>query len=90
MIGLLQQRLFNKRTFLILLVILLACGCGQNYQQDETERVSNDREDASQSFQEYLWYQNADVLLLQVALMISGAIGVSALLPAPDEEKTNK
>ena len=39
------------------------------------------------SFQEYLWNENSIVLIVQIGLMLAGALGVAALLPAPDEER---
>jgi hypothetical protein len=43
-----------------------------------------------ETFQDYLWYENPMVLMLHIALMLAGAIGVVALLPAPYEEETNE
>ena len=40
-----------------------------------------------ETFQDYFWYENPVVLLLHIALMLAGAIGVVALLPAPYEEE---
>ena len=40
-----------------------------------------------ETFQDYFWYKNPVVLLLHIALMLAGAIGVVALLPAPYEEE---
>ncbi len=51
--------------------------------QFRTEVDTNMRE----TFQDYFWYENPVVLLLHIALMLAGAIGVVALLPAPYEEE---
>jgi hypothetical protein len=51
--------------------------------------MNMDARDASQSdisFQEYLWEQHSLDLLIQMALLLAGALGVVELLPAPDEK----
>ena len=39
------------------------------------------------SFQEYLWEEHPLDLIIQIGLLLAGALGVAALLPSPDEEK---
>ncbi|NMC47164.1 MAG: hypothetical protein GYA52_10095 [Chloroflexi bacterium] len=51
--------------------------------------MNTDARDAAQdeiSFQEYLWEQHSLDLLIQIALLLAGALGVVELLPAADEK----
>jgi len=49
---------------------------------DESHNESSD----SISFQEYLWEKHPLDLIIQIGLLLAGALGVAALLPSPDEE----
>ena len=40
-----------------------------------------------ETFQDYLWQEHPVDLMLQIGLLIAGALGVTALLPTLDEEQ---
>ena len=45
---------------------------------------SNDVENST--FQYYFWQEHITDIMIQIGLLLAGAFGVAALLPAPDEE----
>ena len=72
--------------FLSLLIIgtVSACGISQNpYTQFTDEQTVPTQTD---SFQEFLWEEHGMDLFIQIGLLLAGAFGVAALLPAADEE----
>ena len=75
------------RLFLAICIALLMSGCVFNSSRVEPQFDTSASDHVSETFQEYLWYENPVVLMLQIALMLAGAIGVVALLPAPYEEE---
>lgn len=86
-----NSSLSRKPTLQLLIILLsilfLFCGCSLNISMDDPQSARITSDGAGETFQEYLWYQNPVVLLLHIALMLAGAIGVTALLPAPYEEE---
>jgi len=78
------------KLLLIVLLIMMMNACVPADNVEDARSISTNQEGSPQTFQEFLWYQNPIVLILQIGLMIAGSIGVSALLPAPDEEKPSK
>ncbi|HUV15342.1 MAG TPA: hypothetical protein VMW28_02115 [Pelolinea sp.] len=77
------------RFFLMLaisLLVLSACVPLQTHSPPESENIIT--HDNNQSFQEYLWLTRPIELLIQIGVLLAGSLGVAALLPAPDEEKT--
>jgi uncharacterized protein YceK len=79
-----------KSLIILLSILFLVCGCSLNISMDNPKSVEIAGAEAGETFQEYLWYQNPVVLMLHIALMLAGAIGVTALLPAPYEEETEQ
>ena len=75
---------------LLIVLLIMTNGCVPAKNAGDARSISTNQDDSQQTFQEYLWYQNPVVLILQIGLMIAGSIGVSALLPAPDEEYPSK
>jgi hypothetical protein len=76
--------LFLLFTFILILFCLSAC---TNFSEvDLAKDTGSDQAGDEISFQEYLWEEHAIDLAIQVGLMLAGALGVAALLPAPDEE----
>lgn len=70
------------------LLLLLIFGCMASACSSEA-KMNTDARDAAQdeiSFQEYLWEQHSLDLLIQIALLLAGALGVVELLPAADEK----
>jgi hypothetical protein len=81
----------SVRSLIILFgIVLVVCGCSLNISMDAPQSAEIANADTRETFQEYLWYQNPVVLMLHIALMLAGAIGVTALLPAPYEEETKE
>ena len=81
-----SMRLIQKIIILIS-IILLVSSCSLNKGIGEEQSTPITRETRVETFQEYLWYQNPVVLMLHIAIMLAGAIAVTALLPAPYEEE---
>jgi len=79
-----------KMSIILVSIVFLACGCSLNLSLDDPQFTGVASSNTGETFQEYLWYQNPVVLLLYIALMLAGAIGVTALLPAPYEEEVNE
>jgi hypothetical protein len=73
----------KKILYIVVVMIVLSFvgGCIQN-----TEREPAPTEQSEISFQEYLWFENQGVLVIQMGLMLVGALAVVALLPAIGEE----
>ena len=77
-------------SFLIaLLLIFSICmvSCVGAQHSDESSPLDEQAGDAA-TFQEYLWQEHPVDLMLQIGLLIAGALGVTALLPTPDEERS--
>lgn len=68
----------------VLVGILSACLVEQSPIQSDQEVQHNSEE--ADSFQEYLWEEHTIDLFIQIGLLLAGALGVAALLPASDEE----
>jgi len=72
--------------FALLILVLLSSACSL----DEPIPTSKDEihnESANViSFQEYLWQEHPLDLIIQIGLLLAGALGVAALLPSPGEE----
>ena len=82
-----KQWIIKLNTTLLVMIVLLAIGCSpKRLFIEDSLAVSPSSVDDEISFQEYLWYENPVVLMIQIGLMLAGVFGVSALLPAPDEE----
>ncbi len=79
-----------KSLIILLSVMFLVSGCSLNISVDAPQSAHVTSAETGETFQEYLWYQNPVVLMLHIALMLAGAIGVTALLPAPYEEETEQ
>jgi hypothetical protein len=79
-----------KKIILLISIALLFCGCSLNKSIEEPRSAPIASNHEVETFQEYFWYKNPVVLMLHVALMLAGAIGVVALLPTPYEEETNE
>ena len=78
-------------TFLLLMgAAVLMSGCFTDEDFADLQLKNEVDVNTGETFQDYLWYENPVVLLLHIALMLAGAIGVVALLPAPYEEETNE
>jgi len=76
-------------TFLLLMsAAVLMSGCFADENLADLQLKNELDVNTGETFQDYLWYENPVVLLLHIALMLAGAIGVVALLPAPYEEET--
>jgi len=86
----LSLRTSLKMLIILLNIVILLYGCSLNISIDDPQSTAIARNSTGETFQEYLWYQNPVVLLLFVALMLAGAIGVTALLPAPYEEENEQ
>lgn len=69
---------------------LLLAACQFNPQpMDDLQEPPRAGQD-SISFQEYFWLENPAALLIQVGIVLAGAFGVAALLPSPEEEKSDE
>ena len=81
---------FRKRSCILLLIAIssLFClsACVSSTEADTPSDHGTSQTTTEISFQEYLWEEHAIDLAIQVGLMLAGALGVAALLPAPDEE----
>ena len=79
----------NKKILLVCLITVLIfcfCACNQNSPASKPEDSKANQTEHTITFQEYLWEEHAIDLTIQIGLMLAGALGVAALLPAPDEE----
>ena len=77
-----------KRLICLISIVFFVCGCSSLSGPIGDSQISVTKGgDSYETFQEYLWYQNPVVLMLFITVMLAGAIGVSALLPAPYEEE---
>jgi len=79
-----------KKLLMLSSIVFLVCGCSLNGSIEDSQSTSIEEESAVDTFQEYLRYENPVVLKLHIAVMLAGAIGVTALLPAPYEEETKE
>ncbi len=73
---------------IILLLVFSVCmvSCVGAQLPDETSPLKEHSMD-EETFQDYLWQEHPVDLMLQIGLLIAGALGVTALLPTPDEEQ---
>ncbi len=69
---------------ILMIVLSFVGGCIQT-----AERETVPTEQSEVSFQEYLWFENQGILVVQMGLMLVGALAVVALLPAANEENHN-
>jgi len=80
----------RHRFFLVVFIALglvsvfIASSFSYTFSLSSADVLNSDSE--SVTFQEYLWLQNPLVLLIHICLILAGAFGVSALLPAKEEE----
>ena len=81
------QKALIKTCAILLGILFLATGCSVKTDLIDPQTSAITADNATETFQEYLWINNPVVLLLQIALMLAGAIGVIVLLPAPYEEE---
>jgi hypothetical protein len=72
---------------LVLVSLLFAVACSPAQRVAVDEPVISSSTGDLDTFQEYLWFENPVVLIVQIGLMLAGALGVAALLPAPDEDE---
>ena len=74
----------------IILLILLSVYMGSCVGTDHPDKPSSLEVKAGDAttFQEYLWQEHPVDLILQIGLLIAGALGVTALLPTPDEDQS--
>lgn len=79
-------------TKFIILAILFAAGitavsgCGVLQTNVPEAYHFPEPENSEESFQEHLWGEHTMELMIQIGLMLAGAFGVAALLPAEAEE----
>lgn len=77
-----HPRLFYIILFLIIIVSFFVVNSSMYVESNIA--VKNNAETIS--FQEYLWENHELDLFIQLSLLLAGAFGVAALLPAADEE----
>ena len=82
-----KKWIIKLNAILLVVIVFLAIGClPARLSNQGSLAVPSSSIDDEVTFQEYLWYENPVVLIIQIGLMLAGVLGVSALLPAPGEE----
>ena len=80
----------RRRILVILFAFIVLIGVVVSYilttssKEMQPQVSSNDVENST--FQYYFWQEHITDIMVQIGLLLAGAFGVAALLPAPDEE----